>query len=175
MTTEIAACFVRPVMAAPIAIDPPPHDLCKPAAPIPESSLAGSRRPDADGPGRIERPGARAAAVDVNLAAVGRSMLHDLTYAENFHVYPSFARGPARARHSARSSSAKASPTKSSAIAFFRPRSVSTIPASTTSCRCRPSTISTPATIHRCRQRDISGGVFQTDHRGFRDIVWIDL
>ena len=25
------------------------------------------------------------------------------------------------------------------------------------------------------RQRDISAGVFQTDHRGFRDIVWLDL
>src|SRR5438105_2512205 len=34
--------------------------------------MAGSRRPDTGGSGRIERPGARAAAVDVNLAAVGR-------------------------------------------------------------------------------------------------------
>jgi hypothetical protein len=46
--------------------------FCQPAAPLPARIMAGSRRPDAGHSGRLEYPGARATAVDVNLAAIGR-------------------------------------------------------------------------------------------------------
>ena len=45
--------------------------------------------------------------------------------------------------------SLEALPTRSSAIASFRPRLASTTPASTMNCRFRPSTVSRPATFHR--------------------------
>ena len=68
----------------------------------------------------------------------------------------------------------KASPTKSSEIAYFRQQSASTIPASTTKCRFQPSTISRPATF-RPSGSATSPRVFQADHRSIRYVVWLDL
>ncbi len=113
----------------------------------------------------------------MNFAATGRSNAFTTQLCGEFHVYPSFG---ARACQGSPYRftfvpSAQASRTKSSATASFRQRSGSTIPASMTN-------LSIP-TVDSFKTGDDPPGaaaryfrrIFQADHRGFRDIVWLDL